>query len=68
MHEDAVATFGTVGNYGVTQPLGSAGVATPAAVTADLTVDTALALTIQMSASNAANAVTGHNYVGESLN
>lgn len=68
MFEDTVATFGTVANYGLVQPMGSAGVTTPAAVTADLTADTALSVTIDFSASNAANAVTGHIYLLESLN
>lgn len=68
MHEDTVATFGTVANYGLVQPLASAGVTTPAAVAVDLTADTALSVTIDFSASNAANAVTGHIYLLESLN
>ena len=66
--EDTVATFGTVANYGLIQPMGSAGVTTPAAVTVDLTADTALSVTIDFSASDAANAVTGHLYLLESLN
>ena len=61
-------TFGTVANYGVVDFMGSAGIATPAAVTVDLTADTALSLTIDFSASDAANAVTGHIYLLESLN
>lgn len=68
MFTATVATFGTVANYGLVQPMGSAGVATPAAVTVDLTTDTALAITIDFSASDAANAVTGHIYLLESLN
>lgn len=61
-------TFGTVTNYGVGSMLASAGLATPAAVTVDLTADTALSLTAQWSASNAANSVTGHLYTVEGLN
>ena len=61
-------TFGTVTNYGVEVMMGSAGIATPAAVTVDLTADTALSFTIDFSASDAANAVTGHIYLLESLN
>lgn len=68
MMEDTVATFGTVANYGLVQPMGSAGVITPAAVTVDLTADTALSVTIDFSASDAANAVTGHIYTLEALN
>lgn len=51
--------------------MGSAGGAsgnTPAAVTADLTADTALALTAKFSVANAGNAITGMNYLLEALN
>lgn len=48
--------------------MGSAGATVPAAVTVDLTADTALSLTIAMSAANASNSVQGHNYYLESLN
>lgn len=68
MYEDAAPTFGTVANYGVDSPMGSAGVATPAAVTCDLTADTALSFTADWSAANAANTLQGHNYLLESLN
>lgn len=68
MGEDAVPTFGTVTNYGVVSFMGSAGVAAPVAVTADLTADWALALTATWSAANAANSVQGHEYLVESLN
>lgn len=47
---------------------GSAGDDTPAAVTVDLTADTALSLTATWSAASASNTATGHIYVGESLN
>lgn len=47
---------------------GSAGDDTPAAVTVDLTADTALSLTGVWSANSASNTITGHIYVGESLN
>ena len=47
---------------------GSAGDDTPAAVTVDLTADTALSLTAAWSAASASNTLTGHNYFGESLN
>jgi len=47
---------------------GSAGDDTPAAVTVDLTADTALAVTAQWSAASASNTATGHNYAIESAN
>lgn len=53
-------TFGTVTNYGVVAPMASAGAATPAAVTVDLTAAANLSLTGKWSASNAANAFQGH--------
>jgi hypothetical protein len=62
------ATFGTVTNYGVWQPMTSTGTTVPAAVTVDLTGDTALSLTAKYSASNAANSLTGHMYKGDSCN
>lgn len=68
MGEDAVPTFGTVTNYGVVSFMGSAGVATPAAVTVDLTADTALALTADWDEVGAANSIQGINYILESLN
>lgn len=68
LFEDAAATFGTVGNYGVVQGMGSAGVASPAAVTVDLTADTALSLTVQWDETGAANTITGHIYTIEAIN
>lgn len=68
LHEDAVATAGTVTNYGCVQPLGSAGVQAPAAVTVDLTADTALSLTADWSAASSSNTWTTHIYAVESLN
>ena len=47
---------------------GSAGDDTPAAVTVDLTADTALSLTATWGAASASNTLTGHIYAGESLN
>lgn len=47
---------------------GSAGDDTPAAVTVDLTADTALSLTATWSAASASNTLTGHMYVLESKN
>lgn len=66
--EDAAPTQGTVTNYSCGSFMGSAGVATPAAVTVDLTADTALSLTVTHGTSNAANTVTGHIYTIEALN
>lgn len=68
LHEDAVATMGTVTNYGCVSPMGSAGVTTPAAVTVDLTADTALSVTVQHSASSASNLVVGNLYTLEAMN
>lgn len=68
MHEDAVPVAGTVTNYGMVFPMGSAGQATPAAVTVDLTADTALSITADWSAASASNTLTGHVYVVEGLN
>lgn len=48
--------------------MGSAGATVPAAVTVDLTADTALGITGQWSANSASNSVTGHNETLESLN
>lgn len=47
---------------------GSAGDDTPAAVTVDLTADTALALTATWSAASASNTLTGHQYLLKALN
>lgn len=65
---NAAPTAGTVTNYGMESLMGSAGVSTPAAVTVDLTADTALALTAQWSAAAAGNSVQGHVYTLEALN
>lgn len=61
-------TVGTVANYGVVSIMSSTGLLTPAAVTVDLTADTALSITGKFSASNAANGITGHIYTIETLN
>ena len=63
-------TAGTVTNYGMPMPLvsGSTGGTTPVAVTADLTADTALALTVTWGTANAANSIQLHTYSIESLN
>lgn len=63
-------TAGTVTNYGLDQSLasGSTGGTTPVAVTADLTADTALSLTVTWGTANAANSIQGINYTLEALN
>lgn len=66
--EDAASTVGSATNAGAFDFMGSAGVATPAAVTVDLTADTALSLTAQWSAQSASNTLTGHVYIIEALN
>lgn len=48
--------------------MGSAGVLAPAAVTVDLTTDTALSLTAQFSVATAPTNLTGLNYIIKSLN
>ena len=70
LHTAALLTAGTVTNYGQVAPLtsGSGGGFTPAAVTADLTVDTALSVTVDWGTSNAANNIQGHVYIIEGLN
>jgi hypothetical protein len=49
-------------------PLTAGGVLTPAAVTVDLTADTALSITGTWSAASASNTTTGLNYTIESMN
>lgn len=66
--EDAASTVGSATNAAGHDFLGSAGVATPAAVTVDLTADTALSITAQWSAASASNTLTGHVYLIEGLN
>ena len=47
---------------------GASGFDAPAAVTVDLTADTALSITADWSAASASNTLTGNLYLGESLN
>lgn len=70
LYTSTLVTAGTVTNYGQTAPIasGSTGGTTPVAVTADLTADTALSLTVTWGTSNAANSIQGLNYVIEALN
>lgn len=48
--------------------VGAGGSNTPVAATVDLTADTALAFSVQWSASSSSNTLTVHNYYIESLN
>lgn len=64
----AASTVGSATNASAHGFMGSAGVATPAAVTVDLTADAALSLTAQWGTASASNTLTGHNYVVESMN
>jgi F0F1-type ATP synthase membrane subunit a len=70
LYTSTLLTAGTVTNYGQTAPIasGSTGGTTPVAVTADLTADTALSLTVTWGTLNAANSIQGLNYTLESLN
>lgn len=66
--DDAVGSTGSATNAPGIGALTSAGASVPAAVTVDLTADTALAITITWSAASASNTITGHLYLVESLN
>lgn len=70
LYTSTLLTAGTVTNYGQPAPIasGSTGGTTPVAVTADLTADTALSLTVTWGTANAANSIQGLNYSIESLN
>lgn len=63
-----VAQVHTAAGTVVTNVFGVSGFDAPAAVTVDLTADTALALTATWSAASASNTLTGHLYVVESPN
>lgn len=66
--EDAAPTVGSATNAPGISLMGSAGVATPAAATVDLSAESALALTATWSAASASNTITGHQLLIESLN
>jgi hypothetical protein len=66
--EDAASTVGSATNAAAHDFACSAGVATPAAVTVDLTADWALSFSAQWSAASASNTLTGHVYLIEGLN
>lgn len=61
-------TTGTAGGTPYPVCSGSTGGTTPAAVTAALDADTALAVTVQWGTANAANSIKMHNYNIESMN
>lgn len=63
-----VAQVHTAAGTVVTNVFGVSGYDAPAAVTVDLTADTALALTATWSAASASNTLTGHLYTVESPN
>ena len=64
----AAPTVGSATGAAALGVFGSAGDDTPAAVTVNLTADTALSLTAQWGTQSASNTLTGHLYTGESLN
>lgn len=66
--DDAVGSTGSATNAPGVAAMTSAGAAAPAAVTVDLTADTALSITADWSAASASNTLTGHVYVIEALN
>lgn len=61
-------TVGSATGAPAIAPLTAGGQVTPAVATVDLTADTALSLTVTHGAANAANTVTGLQYVIEALN
>lgn len=61
-------TLTTTAFSDIAGPMSSTGTTVPAAVTVDLTVDTALSVSCVMSAANASNGFTGHLYTVEALN
>ena len=66
--DDAVGSTGSATNAPGIAAMCSAGAATPAAVTVDLTADTALSITGKWGTSSASNTLTGHIYIIEGLN
>lgn len=67
INDDATQTVGSATAAGVEDFMGSAGVATPAVATVDLTADTALSITAQFGTAGS-NSLTGHIYLVEGLN
>lgn len=65
--DDLVSTAGSATGAPIVGLMGSAGLTTPAAVTVDLTADTALSLTSTFGTAGS-NTLTGHIYIIEALN
>jgi hypothetical protein len=65
--DDVVSTAGSATGAPIVGLMGSAGLTTPAAVTVDLTADTALSITGTFGTAGS-NAMTGHIYIIEALN
>jgi len=66
--EAALYTTGTASGADMPLVSGSTGGTTPVAVSADLTADTALSITVQWGTANSANSIRGDQYVIEALN
>jgi len=66
--DDATTTVGSATNNQAHDPMGSAGVAAPAAVTVDLTADIALAISAQWGTASVSNTLTGMQRFLGSLN
>jgi hypothetical protein len=66
--ELSLYTTGAASGVGYPIVSGSTGGTTPVAVTADLSADTALAITALWGTANAANSIQGHQYIVEALN
>jgi hypothetical protein len=63
-----VPTVGSATGAPAVSPMTAGGQTTPAAVTLDLTSDTALSVTVQHGAASASNTLTGRQYTLKSLN
>lgn len=68
VHAAVAGTVASATGAGLLTPMTAGGVTTPAVATVDLTVDTALSVTLTWSAASSSNTATGLNYVVESLN
>lgn len=68
IHAGVAGTVASATGAGLITPLTVGGVLTPAAVTVDLTADTALSLTATWSAASASNTLTALQFTGVSLN
>jgi len=68
VHAAVAGTVASATGAGLVTPMTNGGVVTPAAVTVDLTADTALSITLTWSASSSSNTATGLNYTIEAMN